>query len=102
MDSQLEDIWRKSKLKGHSALPGCYEAPGNFSPQSFGYLSSDARISIGGTLEVDIKASGMVCSVVVGSFLSSYFFPPNISRSAPGGGALLTIVVFYMLKTQVW
>jgi hypothetical protein len=43
--------------------------------QSFGYLSSDARISIVGTLEVDIKASGMVCSVVAESFFIFLFFP---------------------------
>ena len=43
-------------------------------------------VSIVGTLDVDIKASRMVCSVVAGNFLSTHFFPPNISRSAPGAG----------------
>jgi hypothetical protein len=38
---------------------------------------SDGKISIVGTIDVDIKASRMVCSVVAGSFLSTYFFPPN-------------------------
>jgi hypothetical protein len=52
--------------------------------QSIRNFVSDGKISIVGTLDVDIKASRMVCSVVAGSFLSTYFFPPNISRSAPG------------------
>ena len=39
-------------------------------------------------LDVAIKASRMVCSVVAGSFLSTYFFLPNISKSVPGAGGL--------------
>jgi hypothetical protein len=74
-DSELKDIARKRRLKGHTALPGCYEAPSNFSPQSVGYFSSDGKISIVGMLEVDIKASRMVCSVVAGSFFIYLFFP---------------------------
>jgi hypothetical protein len=67
-------------------LSGCHEAPTDFRSQSVGYFSRDGKISIVGTLEVDIKASRMVCSVVAEVFLSTYFFPPSISRSAPGGG----------------
>jgi hypothetical protein len=46
------------------------------------------KYPLSGALDDDNKASGMVCSVVAGSFLSTYFFPPNISRSVPGAGAL--------------
>jgi hypothetical protein len=41
---------------------------------------SNGKISIIGTIDVDIKASRMVCSVVAGSFLSTYFFPPNYQK----------------------
>jgi hypothetical protein len=52
--------------------------------QSVRNFASVGKISIVGTLGVDITASRMVCAVVAGSFLATYFFPPNISRSSPG------------------
>jgi hypothetical protein len=53
-DSELKDIPRKCGLKGHTALPGCYEAPSNFSSQSIGYLLSDKKISIIATLHFGV------------------------------------------------
>ncbi len=46
MNSELENIPRKSELQWFTASSGCYEAPGNFSLQRSGYLSSDKKISI--------------------------------------------------------
>jgi hypothetical protein len=54
MDSELEDIARKCGLKGHTASPGCYEAPSNFSLQSIGNLLSDKKISIIAMLHFDV------------------------------------------------
>ncbi len=62
-------------------MSGCYKAPSKFSLQSIRNFGSIDEFSIVGMLDVDIEASRMICSVVVGSFLFSYFFPPNISRS---------------------
>jgi hypothetical protein len=68
-----------------------------------GYFSSNGKISIVGMLEVDIKASSkMVCSVVARSFLSTYFFPPNISRSVAAeiGSPLESDLSMYFLQLQ--
>ncbi len=69
-------------------MSGCYKAPTDFRPQSVGYFSSNGKISIVGTLEVDITIKQEEWFVLWWRevFLSTYFFPPNISRSAPGGG----------------
>jgi hypothetical protein len=73
-DSELEDIARKCRLKGHTALPGCYEAPSNFSPQSVGYLLSDNKISIIAMLHF----GGIVRQVMALSLeRRNLFFPPK-------------------------
>jgi hypothetical protein len=54
MDSELEDIPRKSKLKWNTASSGCYEALSNLSLQGAGYLSSNKKISIIGMLHFDV------------------------------------------------
>jgi hypothetical protein len=51
-----------------------------------------------GALDDDIEASGMVCSVVAGSFYTYLFFPPNISRSALGAGALCVCIARIRLE----
>jgi hypothetical protein len=53
-DSELEDIPRKKGLKWNTASSGCYEAPGNFSLQRAGYLSSNKEISIIAMLHFDV------------------------------------------------
>jgi hypothetical protein len=74
MDSDLEDIPRKSKLKWNTALPGCYEAPSNFSLQRAGYLLSNKKISIIVTLHFDV----IVRQVMALSLeRRNLFFPPN-------------------------
>ncbi len=74
-DLYLLNIARKSNLKWNTPLSGCYKAPTDFRLQSVGYFSSDGIISIVVTVEVDIKASRMDCSVVAGSFFIYLFFP---------------------------
>jgi hypothetical protein len=54
MDSELKDIARKCGLKGHTALPGCYEALSNFSLQSVGFLLSNKKIFILAMLHLDV------------------------------------------------
>jgi hypothetical protein len=54
MDSELEDIPRKSKLKWNTTLSGCYEAPSNFCLQRARYLLSDKNISIIVMLHFDV------------------------------------------------
>jgi hypothetical protein len=81
MNSEFKNIARKCELKWTTHLPGCYKAPSKFRLQSVRNFASLGIISIVGMLNVDIKASRMVSSVVAGSFLSTFFFPPNISIS---------------------
>jgi hypothetical protein len=68
MDTHLEDIARKCELKWTTHLLGCYEAPSKFSSQSIRNFASVGKFSIIEMLDVDIKVSRMVCSVVAGSF----------------------------------
>ncbi len=74
MDSELEDIPWKSKLKWNTALSGCYEAPSNFSLQRAGYLLSNKKISIIAMLHFNV----IVRQVMALSLeRRNLFFPPN-------------------------
>jgi hypothetical protein len=74
MDSELEDIPRKSKLKWNTASSGCYEAPSSFSLQRAGDLSRDKKISIIAMLHFDV----IVRQVMALSLeRRNLFFPPN-------------------------
>jgi hypothetical protein len=72
-DSEIKDIARKCKLEWTTHSSGCYKASSKFSLQSVRKFARIGKIDIVGMLDVDIKASRMVCSVVAGSFLSTYF-----------------------------
>jgi hypothetical protein len=72
MDSELEDIPRKSKLKWNTASSGCYEAPSNFSLQRAGYLSIDKKISIIAMLHFDVIVRGVM---VLSLERRNLFFP---------------------------
>jgi hypothetical protein len=80
-DSKLEDIARKCGLKGHTASPGCYEAPSNFSPQSVGYLSTDKKISIITTLHFGVIVRRVMALILERRNL---FFPPKSYEMSAG------------------
>jgi hypothetical protein len=84
MDSELEDIARKCKLKWTTRLSGCCEALSKFRLQSARNFKSNGKFSIVGTLDVDIKASRMVCSVVVGSSFFYLFLPAKYQYICAG------------------
>ncbi len=54
--SELWDTARISKLKWHTALSGCYEAPTDFSLLVAQKSSSNKNIAIAGTLNININA----------------------------------------------
>jgi hypothetical protein len=107
MDSELEDIARKCKLKWTTHLSGRFKAPSEFSLQSVRNFASVGKISIVRTLDVDIKASRMICSVVVG-FFYLLIFPRKISVDlcrdpvSPGAAIFEQDMLFEILFIADW